>query len=560
MDPTVASGAVSTGLQTSAYGAMAAGGGGGGGGEGLDDGQQPSFTFYDLPSAAEGLLSGYDDALQGRSTLAMFQPSHAIDPHDRAQPKQQHQQSSRFEPDTVLMLHTSNPRRDSCESATSVGSGSVCGGGRKRATATRPGCDWEGSGSGHAAFGMQHGMADPGCLASALGVALMRNSGMQLPKRRPGAPRPAPPSTAAPSTSSVTARSPQTNSLPANARSGSPLSSTEDSSSAARKLNAKRAEQNRTAQRAFRERRGKYIKELEEKSLKLDRMEDNLHRTSAHLAEAEGAVHRLSLERGAWIRERELWWRERDEAIRVANTLARELEISQREAEKLREMVCGFWKDAKNGDEEGLRGVLWALARDARTEGEASEASAEGGGPSAEGGDASGEAAAVAAVAVASAEVLAEEAGQHQGHPRTEPVPPFFNTYRDHDIAPRLHISPWQIPDETFALKCFSRAAQTSSIGGGMVGCTPSTHPAYLATIAHEHSQAVAAAVVAHALGCDDGARAGTADLAGVSREDSSISDAIPAFKPSFAGKEQMNGSIASSTPATRAQDPSYAS
>ncbi|RKO85552.1 hypothetical protein BDK51DRAFT_38435 [Blyttiomyces helicus] len=530
MDPTDVSGGVPTGLHTSAYGAVAAGSG-----VGLDDGQQPSFTFYDLPSAAEGLLGGYDDALQGRSTLAMFQHSHAMDPHDRGQP-QQHQ-PSRFPPNAVLMLHPHNLRRHSSESELSVGSGSMESGRKKRGTGTRPGCDWEGSGSGHEAFAIHHGMASPGCLASALGDGLVRNTGPQLSKHRPGAPAPisAPPLF----TSSITVRSPQTNPIPASARSGSgPISPEDDESDGARrtaKLNAKRAEQNRTAQKAFRERRGKYIKELEEKALKYDRMEDSLHRTSGCLAEAEDAVHRLSLERGAWVRERELWWRERDEAIRVANTLARELEISQRETEKLKEMVCGFWKDMKNGDEEGLSDALWAVARDARTEGEDRAPSTETGDAIAENTDANAEAPAAAAAA---AEVLRDEAGQNQGHSRRE------------------------TSDETFAHNYFRNAqAQAGSTGGGTAGCTPATHPAPFAAIANEHSQAIAAAVVAHALGNDEGAREAAAEMVhptlGVCPENSSIAVVIPAFSPAFGGREQMSGSISPSMPASRGLEPS---
>ncbi|RKO91358.1 hypothetical protein BDK51DRAFT_29785 [Blyttiomyces helicus] len=199
----------------------------------------------------------------------MFQPSHAIDP--RGQPQQLHQQSSRFQPDAALMLHPPNPGRDGGESPISVGGGSAGGGGRKRPTGSRP-CAWEGNGSGHAAFGTQHGMADAGFPSPDRGRRGLR----------PPVPPPPPPPRSPP-----TALSPHTDSRPANARSGSPLSCTDDATSATPKLNAQRAEQNRTAQRAFWERRGKYIKELEEKSLKFDRMEDSLHRTSTHPAEAE---------------------------------------------------------------------------------------------------------------------------------------------------------------------------------------------------------------------------------------------------------------------------------
>ncbi|KAI8822474.1 uncharacterized protein EV422DRAFT_566163 [Fimicolochytrium jonesii] len=111
---------------------------------------------------------------------------------------------------------------------------------------------------------------------------------------------------------------------------------------AERKTSARRAEQNRTAQRAFRERRQQYVKELEAKAAQSDSLEVRLAEADARLAEVQCLAERLVVDREAWVSERELWWRERDEAVSLANSLVQELDTLSKENVKFREVLDGL--------------------------------------------------------------------------------------------------------------------------------------------------------------------------------------------------------------------------
>ncbi|KAJ3055369.1 hypothetical protein HK097_010714 [Rhizophlyctis rosea] len=162
-------------------------------------------------------------------------------------------------------------------------------------------------------------------------------------------------------------------------------------SQAARRANrtsTKRAEQNRAAQRAFRERRQRYIKDLELRSQAADALSAQLLDTTARLAELQHALDALMADRDAWTREREVWWRERDEAVTVAESLARDLEECQRENKRLKDAVWGLWNGEKDGGDLGdlfETKLVKDLTRDVVVADEELAGNAQGGGDNATG-------------------------------------------------------------------------------------------------------------------------------------------------------------------------------
>lgn len=92
------------------------------------------------------------------------------------------------------------------------------------------------------------------------------------------------------------------------------------------RVSTRRAEQNRTAQRAFRERRNQYLKELEEKASESDRLVGRIEETQNRVLELTQAVGRLEHDRESWNVEREAWWNEREQAIKVVESLAKQIQ------------------------------------------------------------------------------------------------------------------------------------------------------------------------------------------------------------------------------------------
>ncbi|KAJ3009264.1 hypothetical protein HKX48_008071 [Thoreauomyces humboldtii] len=111
------------------------------------------------------------------------------------------------------------------------------------------------------------------------------------------------------------------------------------------RVTARRAQQNREAQRNFRERRKNYIKELEVKVQNLISKDSVLQKTEQQCRDFQMIVDRLSAERDVWVRERELWWREREEIYRAVEALRMEVRQSQTENRRLREMAWTLWND-----------------------------------------------------------------------------------------------------------------------------------------------------------------------------------------------------------------------
>ncbi|KAJ3158958.1 hypothetical protein HDU86_002127 [Geranomyces michiganensis] len=110
---------------------------------------------------------------------------------------------------------------------------------------------------------------------------------------------------------------------------------------------AKRAEQNRAAQRAFRERKQRYIKELEVKAALLDARNGQLGDSEVRHRDLRTMVERLTRERDVRIKERELWWREREEVFRIVDALRKDLEQLHGENERLKEVVFGLWQESR---------------------------------------------------------------------------------------------------------------------------------------------------------------------------------------------------------------------
>ncbi|KAI9096427.1 hypothetical protein DFS34DRAFT_650533 [Phlyctochytrium arcticum] len=111
------------------------------------------------------------------------------------------------------------------------------------------------------------------------------------------------------------------------------------------RVTARRAQQNREAQRNFRERRKNYIKDLEAKVQSLISKDALLQKTEQQCRDFQMIVDRLSAERDVWVRERELWWREREEIYRAVEALRMEVRQSQTENRRLREMAWTLWND-----------------------------------------------------------------------------------------------------------------------------------------------------------------------------------------------------------------------
>lgn len=121
-------------------------------------------------------------------------------------------------------------------------------------------------------------------------------------------------------------------------------------SSTERKTTDRRAEQNRTAQRAFRERRQQYVKDLEVKAAEADTLDARLAEAETRLTDIQCLAERLAADRESWMRERELWWRERDEAVTVVGALVKELEETNKENQKFRELLLGLTAGKKRDD------------------------------------------------------------------------------------------------------------------------------------------------------------------------------------------------------------------
>ncbi|KAJ3163838.1 hypothetical protein HDU88_006173 [Geranomyces variabilis] len=140
-------------------------------------------------------------------------------------------------------------------------------------------------------------------------------------------------------------------------------------------LSAKRAEQNRAAQRAFRERKQRYIKELEVKATLLDARNGQLSDSEVRHRDLRTMVERLTRERDVRIKERELWWREREEVFRIVDALRKDLEQLHGENERLKEVVFGLWQESRESGagqdsmdvdgEPGNRAMQQALRKEA---------------------------------------------------------------------------------------------------------------------------------------------------------------------------------------------------
>ncbi|KNC97689.1 uncharacterized protein SPPG_07152 [Spizellomyces punctatus DAOM BR117] len=152
------------------------------------------------------------------------------------------------------------------------------------------------------------------------------------------------------------------------------------------RVTARRAQQNREAQRNFRERRKNYIKDLEAKVQSLISKDALLQKTEQQCRDFQMIVDRLSAERDVWVRERELWWREREEIYRAVEALRMEVRQSQTENRRLREMAWTLWNDVggRNGSNpagaegEAAGGVSTGEGEGKATEAQAMDADADG--------------------------------------------------------------------------------------------------------------------------------------------------------------------------------------
>ncbi|KAJ3014669.1 hypothetical protein HKX48_005017 [Thoreauomyces humboldtii] len=106
-----------------------------------------------------------------------------------------------------------------------------------------------------------------------------------------------------------------------------------------RKTSVRRAEQNRTAQRAFRQRRQHYVKDLEAKAQAADAVDAQIAEADARLTDIQCLAERLAVDRENWMRERSLWWTEREEAMDLANALVQDLDSLNKENVKLQEVM-----------------------------------------------------------------------------------------------------------------------------------------------------------------------------------------------------------------------------
>lgn len=199
---------------------------------------------------------------------------------------------------------------------------------------------------------------------------------MDLSAPNPHHPMPATPS----NMTSLSAGQPGENSGPENSPSPALSSDTPNS----RRVSAKRAEQNRAAQRAFRERKQRYIKELEVKAALLDARNVQLQDSEVRHRDLRTMVERLTRERDVRIKERELWWREREEVFRIVDALRKDLEQLHGENERLKEVVFGLWQESREGsvaenDDTDISKSKesGAIAEEAEKEGTDSDASTE---------------------------------------------------------------------------------------------------------------------------------------------------------------------------------------
>ncbi|TPX42983.1 hypothetical protein SeLEV6574_g05302 [Synchytrium endobioticum] len=87
---------------------------------------------------------------------------------------------------------------------------------------------------------------------------------------------------------------------------------------------AKRAAQNREAQRSFRERKAKYVAELEAKVKILEARADQSDHIDKRLKDIPILIDRLARERDVRNREQLLWCQERDELSGIVDTLTRD--------------------------------------------------------------------------------------------------------------------------------------------------------------------------------------------------------------------------------------------
>ncbi|KAJ3182973.1 hypothetical protein HDU87_007395 [Geranomyces variabilis] len=141
---------------------------------------------------------------------------------------------------------------------------------------------------------------------------------------------------------SVSSSTHEGDSTAAAAEPGSLSGGNPNSNSGDRKTSARRAEQNRTAQRAFRERRQHYVKDLEAKAAQADTLDSRISQADCRLADIQSIAERLAADREGWMREREMWWRERDEAVSLANSLVTELDVLNKENCRFREVLDGL--------------------------------------------------------------------------------------------------------------------------------------------------------------------------------------------------------------------------
>lgn len=121
---------------------------------------------------------------------------------------------------------------------------------------------------------------------------------------------------------------------------------------------SKRALQNREAQRAFRERKEKYIKSLEAKVRDMDSVTRQSTALEQRSQQIEYHVQQLSREKDILLKERELWVQERTESWRQVELMRTDMISLQEENQRLRKLTMSLWEDVSKSkssdDSSGL--------------------------------------------------------------------------------------------------------------------------------------------------------------------------------------------------------------
>ncbi|KAJ3066107.1 hypothetical protein HK102_007734, partial [Quaeritorhiza haematococci] len=110
----------------------------------------------------------------------------------------------------------------------------------------------------------------------------------------------------------------------------------------------KRAQQNREAQRAFRERKEKYIKSLESRVEELKSVCQQTSALEQHVQSLEKEVTQLSHERELWLQERECMLKERQTGLNQLEELQLDMRTLKIENKRLREITLGLWEDVRS--------------------------------------------------------------------------------------------------------------------------------------------------------------------------------------------------------------------